>query len=69
MTRDGKAWVGDQGHDAAAGREAVITDVRGGTYLLRPVYGRAEEWTADSDAYLTVTVPQQDCSHRIPPER
>lgn len=57
MTRDGKAWVGDQVHDAVAGRDGIVTDVQGGTYLLRPVHGRVAEWTADSDKQLTITVP------------
>jgi hypothetical protein len=69
MTRDGRAWVGDQVTDGAAGRAAIVTDVRQGLYVLRPLHGTATEWTADSDEQLTVTVPREDRQHRIPPER
>lgn len=57
MTPEGRAWVGDQVHDSVAGRDGIITDVSGGTYLLRPVHGRVAEWTADTEEQLTVTVP------------
>ncbi|MFI1092717.1 hypothetical protein [Streptomyces sp. NPDC020917] len=65
MTKDGSAWIGDQVRDENAQREGIVTDVQAGTYVLRPVYGTGQEWTADSAELLTVTVPREN----IPPER
>ncbi|MFF3453726.1 hypothetical protein ACFYXH_05230 [Streptomyces sp. NPDC002730] len=48
--------MGDQVHDEAAGRDGIVTDVRGGTYVLRPLLGPGE-WTAENNEKLTVTVP------------
>ncbi|WP_199821138.1 hypothetical protein [Streptomyces fulvoviolaceus] len=43
-----RVWVGDQVHDANADREGIVTDVKGGTYVLRPVYMWSGTWTAPS---------------------
>jgi hypothetical protein len=56
--KDGMAWVGDEVHDA--GRTAMVTDVSGGTYVLRPLTGGGVEWTQEDPDRLTVTVPQDD---------
>jgi hypothetical protein len=69
MTQDGRAWVGDQVRDEVAGRKGIVTDVRQGRYVLRPVHGTEPEWTAESDRQLTVTVPRENRQHSIPPER
>ncbi|MFG1806202.1 hypothetical protein [Streptomyces sp. NPDC049040] len=60
MTRDGKAWLGDQVRDEVAERDGIVTDIRQGLFVLRPLYRSTEEWTADSDEQLTVTVPRED---------
>lgn len=54
-------WVGDQVHDGHANREGVITDVKKGTYVLRPL-GRYSggTWPASDPAQLTVTVPREE---------
>lgn len=59
MTRNGKPWVGDQVTDTTTGRKAVITDVRQGVYVLRPVRGPVLTWTATSDAHLTLAAPRE----------
>lgn len=69
MTLNGRAWIGDWVRDDSTGREGIVTDVRQGTYVLRPLHGSASEWTTDSDGQLTVTVPREDPQHNIPPER
>lgn len=51
-------WVGDQVHDDRAGRDAIVTDVRDGTYVLRPLHGSGARWTSDDPARLTVVVPR-----------
>ncbi|MET7900789.1 hypothetical protein ABZS86_04665 [Streptomyces sp. NPDC005355] len=28
--KEGKAWVGERGHDEDTGRDAIVSDVRGG---------------------------------------
>ncbi|MET9222209.1 hypothetical protein ABZX65_26055 [Streptomyces sp. NPDC003300] len=69
MTLNGRAWIGDQVRDETVKREGIVTDVRQGTYVLRPLHGTAPEWTANSDDQLTITVPREDRQHSIPPER
>ncbi|MFI0899389.1 hypothetical protein [Streptomyces sp. NPDC020983] len=69
MTRNGKPWVGDQVTDKATGREAVITDIRQGVYVLRPVRGPVVTWTADSDEHLTLTAPREQRRHDTLAER
>ncbi|MFI0939123.1 hypothetical protein [Streptomyces sp. NPDC021020] len=64
MTRNGKPWVGDQVTDKSTGREGVITDIREGVYVLRPVRGPVSEWTAHSDEHLAVTTPREHGAHR-----
>ncbi|MCT9077890.1 hypothetical protein [Streptomyces fulvoviolaceus] len=55
-----RVWVGDQVHDANADREGIVTDVKGGTYVLRPVYMWSGTWTAPSDKGLEVTVSREE---------
>ncbi|MFF8781238.1 hypothetical protein ACF07W_28525 [Streptomyces sp. NPDC015140] len=52
-------WVGDQVYDEVAGKEGVITDVKGRTYILREVYSWALTWTSHDAKTLRVTVPRQ----------
>ncbi|MER6112448.1 hypothetical protein [Streptomyces hirsutus] len=55
------AWVGDQVYDANADKEGVVTDVKNGTYVLRPLHGYwGHNWTAPNAEELTVTVPRQE---------
>lgn len=54
--KDEKPWVGDEVRDEATGRTGIITDVRKGTYILRPLHGPGE-WTAENHEKLAVTVP------------
>lgn len=48
---EAKPWVGDHVRDEASGRLAVVTDVRRGGYVLRPVQGPGE-WIAEDPARL-----------------
>ncbi|MEU3183303.1 hypothetical protein ABZ707_03690 [Streptomyces sp. NPDC006923] len=58
--KDGKAWVGDQVHDGATDRKAIVTDVQGGSrFILRPIWGMGENWVAEDPEKLTVTGPAQ----------
>ncbi|MFF8360007.1 hypothetical protein ACF063_41880 [Streptomyces chartreusis] len=38
MRGERKVWVGYQVHDGIADREGIITGVKGGMYVLRPVF-------------------------------
>ncbi|MFE2941058.1 hypothetical protein ACFXKG_18635 [Streptomyces sp. NPDC059255] len=67
--RDGKVWVGDQIHDKATDRDGIVTDVRSGTYVLRPLYGGGKEWTAEDGGTLTVVVPLDEAPPRHSPRR
>ncbi|WP_328981791.1 hypothetical protein OG258_20055 [Streptomyces mirabilis] len=58
--RAGKPWIGDQVYDHEAERNGIITDVQGGTYVLRPLAGGGAEWTAPSDEKLSVSVPRPE---------
>ncbi len=58
--KDGKAWVGDQVYDHGAGKGAIVTDVRDGTYLLRPLCGGGQAWAVPSDENLSVSVPRSE---------
>ncbi|QHA04618.1 hypothetical protein GQF42_16135 [Streptomyces broussonetiae] len=58
MTIEKSPWVGDQVHDEDAGREGVVTDVQGGTYILRPLAGGGGEWASTTPKRLRVTVPR-----------
>ncbi|MFI0943607.1 hypothetical protein [Streptomyces sp. NPDC021020] len=59
MTRNGKPWVGDHVTDTTTGRQAVITDVRQGVYVLRPLRGPVLTWTAASAEHLALTAPRE----------
>ncbi|MEU9744304.1 hypothetical protein [Streptomyces niveus] len=39
---EAKPWVGDHVRDEVSGRLAILTDVRRGDYVLRPVQGPGE---------------------------
>lgn len=55
--KNGKVWVGDRVHDEDAGRDAIVSDVRGGTtYILRTLTG-GREWTSENPGRLTMMVP------------
>ncbi|MFD7685578.1 hypothetical protein [Streptomyces sp. NPDC059781] len=55
------AWVGDRVWDEEAGREGIVSDMRGdGTYLLREVHAWSLTWTALNADKLTVTVPREE---------
>ncbi|MFD8726307.1 hypothetical protein ACFV2H_52555 [Streptomyces sp. NPDC059629] len=58
-----KVWVGDQVYDPDAKRQAIVTDVQGGTFYLRPVYMSTGTWTADPDR-LEVTVTREELLRR-----
>jgi hypothetical protein len=45
-----RVWVGDQVYDADVGKEGIVTDVAGGTYVLCPVHVWAATWTAGAAA-------------------
>lgn len=63
MNQQGKPWVGDKVRDEDAEREGIITDVRGGVYVLRPLYGMGE-WTSEDADRLTVVAPRQEPRRR-----
>jgi hypothetical protein len=63
VNQEGTPWVGDQVRDEDADRDGIITDVRGGIYVLRPIYGLGE-WTNENADRLTVTVPRQEPRRR-----
>ncbi|MDX3453945.1 hypothetical protein PV396_18665 [Streptomyces sp. ME02-8801-2C] len=54
--KNGRVWVGDEVYDHEAGQRVIVTDVRGGMYLLRPLHGGGQEWTAEGDNCLEVKV-------------
>lgn len=57
--KDGNPWVGDQVRDEVTGRDAIVTDVRRNTlYVLRPVWGGYDLWTARDPTKLTVIEPR-----------
>ncbi|MFJ4467169.1 hypothetical protein ACIP2X_06540 [Streptomyces sp. NPDC089424] len=60
MTEEQSPWVGDQVYDSSADQEGIITDVKNGTYILRPVHTWARTWTAPSADTLEITVPRQE---------
>ncbi|MFD0210794.1 hypothetical protein ACFVH9_17075 [Streptomyces hirsutus] len=67
MTEEKPPWVGDQVHDANADKEGVVTDVKNGTYILRPVHSYwGQTWTASDAEVLTITVSRLE---RIKRER
>lgn len=58
MSEQKSPWVGDQVYDSNADKEGVITDVKGETFILRPVHTWAHTWTAPCADVLEVTVPR-----------
>lgn len=54
-----RPWVGDQVRDPATGRSAILTDVRRGDVILRPVQGPGE-WVAEDPDRLELIGPQED---------
>jgi hypothetical protein len=51
--------VGDQVYDEVAHKEGIVTDVKGGTFILRELYSWALTWTAPSAENLRVTVSRE----------
>ncbi|GAA1930613.1 hypothetical protein [Streptantibioticus ferralitis] len=39
-----RAQIGDLVHDEERGCQGVVTDIRGGRLILRPVAGSRQEW-------------------------
>lgn len=66
MSEKRQPWVGDHVRDQDADRTGIVTDVREGTYVLRPLTGPGE-WTAEDSERLTVIVPREDRQHRHTP--
>ncbi|WTB90845.1 hypothetical protein OIE99_22700 [Streptomyces cellulosae] len=61
MTEQKSPWVGDQVYDANADKEGVITDVKNGTYILRPInHHWGETWTALNAEHLTITLSRKE---------
>ncbi|TKA01401.1 hypothetical protein FCI23_40745 [Actinacidiphila oryziradicis] len=58
-TVDRKPWVSDQVHDEDAARSGIVTDVRSGTYVIRPLQGPGE-WTSEDSKKLTTVVPREE---------
>ncbi|MGV9698977.1 hypothetical protein ACWDTR_24865 [Streptomyces sp. NPDC003470] len=60
MTDEGiGAWVGDQVYDEVARKEGIVTDVKGGTFILRELHTWARTWTAPNAKKLRVTVSRE----------
>ncbi|MFL6110280.1 MAG: hypothetical protein ACJ786_02855 [Catenulispora sp.] len=55
-----RVWVGDTVYDPAADREGIVTDVKGGVYVLRPVHTWAGTWTAPDPDKLEVTLTREE---------
>ncbi|MEU0524198.1 hypothetical protein [Streptomyces niveus] len=53
---EAKPWVGDHVRDEVSGRLAILTDVRRGDHVLRPVQGPGE-WIAEDPARLRFIAP------------
>ncbi|MEV8330359.1 hypothetical protein [Streptomyces niveus] len=53
---EAKPWVGDHVRDEVSGRLAILTDVRRGDYVLRPVQGPGE-WIAEDPTRLRFIAP------------
>ncbi|WP_405675937.1 hypothetical protein OG292_12730 [Streptomyces sp. NBC_01511] len=53
---EAKSWVGDHVRDEVSGRLAILTDVRRGDYVLRPVQGPGE-WIAEDPTRLRFIAP------------
>ncbi|MCX5399956.1 hypothetical protein OHA55_23695 [Streptomyces sp. NBC_00102] len=59
--------MGDQVHDEESGRDAIVTDVRGGSiYVLRAAHG-PDLWKRRNGHRLTVVVPHEE-QDRAPQE-
>ena len=58
MTKRPPARVGDQIRDGDTKREGIVTDISGGAYVLRPLYGQGT-WTSPDHERLTVTVTRE----------
>lgn len=54
------AWVGDQVWDEDADKEGIVTDVKGGTFVLHEVYARALTWTAPGPERLKITITREE---------
>jgi hypothetical protein len=61
--KDGKAWVGDEVHDEGAGRDGIVTDISGSTYMLRLVIGGGAEWAQKDPERLTILAPLDTGRH------
>jgi len=55
-----RVGIGDQVWDDDAGREGIVTDMQGGTYVIGPVYMWAATWTAPSDEKLEVVLSREE---------
>ncbi|WP_274029434.1 hypothetical protein [Streptomyces sp. MMBL 11-1] len=65
MTKNSRPWVGDKVHDISQGRTGIITDVRQGKYILRPVFGMGQ-WESERDTNLNLITPRGE--EEPPPE-
>lgn len=65
MTKDNRPWVGDKVHDIHQGRTGIITDVRQGKYILRPVFGIGQ-WESEQDTNLSLVTARGE--EEPPPE-
>ncbi|MFG2792264.1 hypothetical protein [Streptomyces sp. NPDC048419] len=54
-----RVWVGDQVYDPRVDREGIVTDVKGETFYLRPIYMWTGTWTA-LGSELTVTLTREE---------
>ena len=59
MTAEREFWVGDLVHDSRTHRDGVVTDVRGGVFVLRLPWSTRGEWDCETSEQLTMLVPRE----------
>jgi hypothetical protein len=55
-----RVWVGDTVYDPNADRHGIVTDVKNGLYVLRPVDMWWGTWTARDPDKLEVTLTREE---------
>lgn len=66
MTKNSRPWVGDKVRDTDRERTGIITDVRQGKYILRPVFGIGQ-WESERDTNLSLILARGE--EEPPPEK
>ncbi|MCK8679498.1 hypothetical protein [Streptomyces lichenis] len=65
MSGEWTPWVGDLVHDRDAGRDGIVTDVRGGSvWVLRPELGPGT-WTSERPERLELVTSRVEMRGRL----